>query len=90
MCYQEHIKQHFEEEERDLLPLMEAATAEMSKEKQERLLEQCLDVMQGTHSHLLHFFIDGLLPHYAMHYLDLITSCCNTERATSMLRMLFD
>ncbi|KAI7987222.1 Bifunctional adenosine 5'-phosphosulfate phosphorylase/adenylylsulfatase HINT4 [Camellia lanceoleosa] len=64
----DHCKEHFEEEERELLPLMEAT--ELSREQQEKVLEQCLDVMQGTHSHLFHFFIEGLLPQDAMHYLD--------------------
>ncbi|KAK9283037.1 hypothetical protein L1049_011265 [Liquidambar formosana] len=86
---QEHCKEHFEEEERDLLPLMEAA-ADMRKEQQERVLEQCLDVMEGTHSHLFRFFIDGLLPQDAMQYLDLITRCSDKERVASMLRMIVE
>lgn len=89
MCWQEHCKEHFEEEERDLLPLMEAA-ADMRKEQQERVLEQCLDVMEGTHSHLFRFFIDGLLPQDAMQYLDLITRCSDKERVASMLRMIVE
>ncbi|KAJ6986507.1 hypothetical protein NC653_019883 [Populus alba x Populus x berolinensis] len=69
----EHSKEHFQEEERDVLPLMEAM--ELSKEQQLRVLEQCFDVMQGTHSHLFSSFIHGLLPREAMQYLDLIISC---------------
>ncbi|KAM7526772.1 hypothetical protein LguiA_016674 [Lonicera macranthoides] len=79
---QEHCKEHFEEEERELLPLMEGA--ELSKEEQERVLDQCLDVMQGTHSHLFRFFLEGLLPHEAMQYLDLITKSTDKARASSM------
>lgn len=67
---QKHCKQHFEEEERDLLPLMEAM--ELSKEQEKRELMECLNVMQGTHSHMLNFFLEGLLPLEAMHYLRFI------------------
>ncbi|XP_076890976.1 uncharacterized protein LOC143542225 [Bidens hawaiensis] len=66
---QEKCKQHFEEEEREVLPLMEAV--ELTQGQQERLIEQSLDVMPSTHSHLLKFFMEGLLPHEAMLYLDL-------------------
>lgn len=82
---QEHCKQHFVEEDRDLLPLMEAV--ELSNEQQKRVMEQCLDVMQGTHSHLFNFLLEGLLPREAMQYLDLITSCDNKERTASVLRL---
>lgn len=82
VCAQEHCKEHFEEEERELLPLMEGA--ELSKEEQERVLDQCLDVMQGTHSHLFRFFLEGLLPHEAMQYLDLIAKSTDKARASSM------
>ncbi|KAL3579476.1 hypothetical protein D5086_020980 [Populus alba] len=52
-----HSKEHFQEEERDVLPLMEAL--ELGKDQQLRVLEQCIDVMQGTHSHLFSFFIEA-------------------------------
>ncbi|KAJ9159753.1 hypothetical protein P3X46_025232 [Hevea brasiliensis] len=79
----ERCKEHFEEEERDVLPLMEAV--ELSKEQQLRVLEQCFDLMQGTNSHLFNFLIEGLLPWEAMHYLDLILRCKDEEKAASML-----
>ncbi|KAK1409708.1 hypothetical protein QVD17_36237 [Tagetes erecta] len=85
---QEKCKQHFEEEERGILPLMEAA--ELTQSQQERLLEQCLDVMPSTHSHLLKFFMEGLLPHEAMLYLDLITRCTDKERSGSIYRFLVE
>ncbi|GFZ11252.1 hypothetical protein Acr_22g0006500 [Actinidia rufa] len=85
---QDNCKEHFEEEERELLPLMEAA--ELSKEQQEKLLEQCLDVMQGTHSHLFHFFIEGLLPQDALYYLDMVIRSSSKERVASMLRMIVE
>ncbi|XP_044461338.1 uncharacterized protein LOC123192757 [Mangifera indica] len=66
-----HCKEHFEEEERDLLPLVQAT--ELSKEQQKKILVQCVNTMQGTHSHLFKVFLEGLLPQEAMLYLDLIT-----------------
>ncbi|THG23635.1 hypothetical protein TEA_014907 [Camellia sinensis var. sinensis] len=78
----------FEEEERELLPLMEAT--ELSREQQEKVPEQCLDVMQGTHSHLFHFFIEALLPQDAMHYLDLVIKGSNKEQVASMLRRIIE
>lgn len=82
---QDHCNEHFEEEETELLPLMEAA--ELNKEH-ERVLEQCLEVMNGTHSHLFRFFIEGLLPQDAMHYLDLVSRCSDKQQVSSMLNMI--
>lgn len=67
---------------------MEAA--ELSREQQEKVLEQCLDVMQGTHSHLFRFFMEGLLPQDALHYLDMVIASSNNERVASMLRMIVE
>lgn len=86
--WQDHCKQHFEEEERELLPLMEAT--ELSREQQEKVLEQCLDVMQGTHSHLFRFFMEGLLPLDALQYLDMVIASGNKERVASMLRVIVE
>ncbi|KAI3835517.1 hypothetical protein MKW92_018211 [Papaver armeniacum] len=86
---QEHCEEHFEEEESQLLPLLEATG--ISGEQQDRMVEQCLEVMEGTHSHLFHFLISGLLPREAILYLSLITKCTtasNAERVNSMLRTL--
>ncbi|KAK7837204.1 uncharacterized protein LOC112025374 [Quercus suber] len=85
---QENSKQHFMEEDKDLLPFMEAV--ELNKEQQKRVLEQCLDVMQGTHSHLFNFLLEGLLPHEAMQYLDLFISCNDRERTASTLKLIID
>nr|ACU20125.1 unknown [Glycine max] len=51
---QGQCKQHFAEEEVELLPLMKAL--ELSKEQEVSALEQCFEVMQGTHNRLLKFF----------------------------------
>ncbi|KAK2400428.1 hemerythrin HHE cation-binding domain protein [Trifolium repens] len=86
--FQEQCKQHFMEEEMELLPLMEAV--ELSKEQDERALEQCFDVMQATHSGLLKFLVEGLSPNDAMKYLDLISMCRDRERMEYMLRMIIE
>lgn len=64
--------------------------AELSKEQQEKVLEQCLDVMQGTHSHLFRFFMEGLLPQDALQYLDMVITSSNKERVASMFRMIVE
>jgi hypothetical protein len=76
------------EEEMELLPLMEAV--ELSKEQDERALEQCFDVMQATHSGLLKFLVEGLSPNDAMKYLDLISMCRDRDRMEYMLRMIIE
>ncbi|XP_057981381.1 uncharacterized protein LOC131166814 [Malania oleifera] len=82
---QQYCKEHFDEEERKLLPCVEAV--EVSREQHGRVFERCLEVMEGTHSGLFPFLIEGLLPREAMQYLDLIiTQCSNKERVASMLR----
>ncbi|KAA8538992.1 hypothetical protein F0562_025684 [Nyssa sinensis] len=86
--YHEHCKEHFQGEERNLLPLMEAT--ELSREQQERVLEQCLDAMQGTHSHLFCFFLESLCPRDALQYSDLITRRSDRERVTSMLHVIVE
>ncbi|KAL2326667.1 hypothetical protein Fmac_025725 [Flemingia macrophylla] len=83
---QGQCKQHFMEEDSELLPMMEAV--ELSKEQEESALEQCFVVMQGTHGRLLKFLLEGLPPHDAMKYLDLISMCRDKERMESMLRMV--
>lgn len=85
---QKNCNQHFDEEERNLFPLMEAA--DLTQEQQRKIVQQCISVMQGTHSHQFHFFIEGLLPHEAMEYLDLVMSCIDKETTASMLRVLVE
>ncbi|CAK8574147.1 unnamed protein product [Lathyrus sativus] len=79
-------KQHFKEEEVELLPLMEAL--ELSKEQEENALDQCFDVMLETHGRLLKFFLEGLQPRDAMKYLDFISMCRDKEKMESMLTMI--
>ncbi|KAJ4972334.1 hypothetical protein NE237_005433 [Protea cynaroides] len=83
---QDNCKEHFGEEERELLPLFEVAG--LSKEGRERMVEQCLDVMEVTHSRLFPFLIEGLLPQDAMQYLDILIRSLDKDRAATMLLTL--
>ncbi|XP_020212285.1 uncharacterized protein LOC109796866 [Cajanus cajan] len=83
---QGQCKQHFAEEEVELLPLMEAL--ELSKEQEVSALEQCFEVMRETHGRLLKFLLEGLPPCDAMKYLDLISMCRDKEKVESMLQMI--
>ncbi|KAL3649592.1 hypothetical protein CASFOL_005995 [Castilleja foliolosa] len=84
----ENCRKHFEEEERELLPLMEAT--ELNKPQQEKVLQQSLDIMRETHSHLFRFLMEGLQPHDAMRYFDLIKRYCDNVRVSLMLHMMVD
>ncbi|KAL6545431.1 hypothetical protein OROGR_009305 [Orobanche gracilis] len=84
----ENCGKHFEEEERELLPLMEAT--ELNKPQQEKILQQSLDVMSETHSQLFRFFMEGLQPQDAMHYFDLIKRYCDNVRVSLMLHMMVE
>ena len=85
-CWQKHCKEHFDEEEKDLLPLLEAT--ELSGEQQMTVFEQCFDAMKATHSHLFNFFLEGLHPSEAMEYVDLIMKCSDKERTASMIQII--
>ncbi|ESQ45046.1 hypothetical protein EUTSA_v10010495mg [Eutrema salsugineum] len=76
-------KAHFEEEEKELLPMVEAA--EMGKEKQKKLMNQSLEVMRGTHSDLFDFLLEGLTPQEAMQYLDLLMKFGDPNLISSFL-----
>ncbi|KAL1295828.1 hypothetical protein HN51_056656 [Arachis hypogaea] len=83
---QGQCKQHFMEEEVELLPFMEAL--ELSKEQEVSTLEQCFDVMRETHGRLLKFLLEGLPAHDAIKYLELINKCRDKARMESMLQMI--
>lgn len=76
-------KAHFEEEEKELLPMVEAA--EMGKEKQKKLLNQSLEVMRGTHTNGFDFLLQGLTPQEAMQYLDLLMDFADPDLISSFM-----
>ncbi|ERN13011.1 uncharacterized protein LOC18441248 [Amborella trichopoda] len=83
---QAHCKEHFDEEERKLLPLLEAA--DLSREMQEGTLGQCFEVMEATHSHLFSFFIAGLSPIDAFCYIEMVKRCGDKDRVTRIIQSL--
>lgn len=80
--YKERCREHFAEEERELLPLLEELTAE---EPAAAAAEQLVEVMEATHGHLFNFLISGLLPHEAMQYIDVLCRCSDRQRVAAML-----
>ncbi|KAL0714380.1 hypothetical protein Bca4012_021359 [Brassica carinata] len=76
-------KAHFEEEEKELLPMVEAA--EMGKEKQKKLMNQSLEVMRGTHTNGFDFILQGLTPQEAMQYLDLLMNFGDPDLISSFM-----
>lgn len=89
---QEHCKEHFKGEEKDLLPLLEAAERTQIEEENNTsssFVEQIMLLMESTHSHLFPFFMAGLLPHEAMQYVDLVCLyTCDQQRVATMLKSL--
>ncbi|GAB2209267.1 hypothetical protein Droror1_Dr00026476 [Drosera rotundifolia] len=85
---QDNCKKHFEEEENYVFPLMEAVNDTIEQEK--RMLSQCINLMPRTHSHLFSFFIEGLLPHEAIQYLDLLLDYNVQETPVQMFGTLID
>ncbi|XP_020595909.1 uncharacterized protein LOC110035914 [Phalaenopsis equestris] len=90
---QEHCKQHFEDEERELLPLLEAAESVRRRAGEEkpgmpnRWVQQMVDLMEQTHSRLFSFFAAALLPREALRYVGLV-SAGDDQRAIAMLRSI--
>ncbi|CAA7400251.1 unnamed protein product [Spirodela intermedia] len=81
---QERCREHFAEEERELLPLLEELTAE----EPAAAVEQLVEVMEATHGHLFNLLISGLLPHEAMQYIEVLCRCRDRQRVAAMLRPL--
>ncbi|KAJ4758520.1 hemerythrin HHE cation-binding domain protein [Rhynchospora pubera] len=92
---QEHFKDHFREEEKELFPLidsvyrMQRIESDISNWSNSGWVGQVVNVTESIHSRLFPFFIAGLLPHEAMEYVDLICrSTRDPQRLVSMLQSL--
>ncbi|KAL8128733.1 hypothetical protein V2J09_017888, partial [Rumex salicifolius] len=68
---------------KEYFPLFEAV--DLSKEQQRTTMEGYIAEMQGTHSHLFRFFMEGLQPHEALQYMDLVIYSMDKDKATTML-----
>uniref|UniRef100_A0ACD5WLY9 Uncharacterized protein n=1 Tax=Avena sativa TaxID=4498 RepID=A0ACD5WLY9_AVESA len=92
---QDHTKEHFKEEEKDMLPRLESVRRMQREEgsvadkSNSGWASEAMDTMEMTHSKLFPFFMTGLMPQEAMQYLDLVCRCTkNTRHLVSMLRSL--
>ncbi|MQL73024.1 hypothetical protein Taro_005379 [Colocasia esculenta] len=85
---QEQCREHFAEEERELLTLLEATERVGGRGRAERAVEQLVESMEGTHSHLFTYLAAGLLPPEVMQYLDVVCRCRDQRRVAGMLRSL--
>ncbi|XP_047056575.1 uncharacterized protein LOC124662826 [Lolium rigidum] len=90
---QDHTKEHFKEEEKDMLPRLESVRRMQREEgsvadkSNSGWASEAMDTMEMTHSKLFPFFMTGLMPQEAMQYLDLVCRCTkNTRHLVSMLR----
>ncbi|GJN17084.1 hypothetical protein PR202_gb04124 [Eleusine coracana subsp. coracana] len=93
--WQDHTKEHFKEEENELLPRLEEVRrmqreeGKVSDKSSSAWASEAIGTMEVTHSKLFPFFMTGLLPQEAVQYLDLVCRCIkNTRHLVSMLRSL--
>jgi hypothetical protein len=80
---QENTVEHYHEEEREQLPLLEAAG--FGTKKQEMLVGQCLAVMEMSHGHLLPYLLQGLQPHEIQQYLGILQHLSEQNNTTPQL-----
>jgi len=78
-----HVKEHFQEEEKEQLPLLQAAGYGMRR--QQPMVVQAFMVMESMHSRLLPYLLEGLKPHEVHQYLGLMTSFTNENEKNAML-----
>ncbi|KAJ0972716.1 hypothetical protein J5N97_020675 [Dioscorea zingiberensis] len=85
--FQKHCKDHFQKEERELLPLLNTAErfGNEEGEETERWLDEVIDLMETTHSRLFLFFMSGLLPNEAMKYIQLLCKSIKDQKQLLML-----
>ncbi|CAK9205947.1 unnamed protein product [Sphagnum troendelagicum] len=83
---QAYSVEHYHEEERELLPMLEGAG--IGSKQQETLIGQCLTVMEASHAHLLPFLFQGLCPHEIHQYLGAMQSSSKEENSKILERVL--
>lgn len=84
---QAHCMEHFQEEEQNLLPLLEAA--ELGTKEQESLVGSCFSVMELSHSQHFPYLLSGLLPHEIQEYLGVAQRCQEKEKIQRMIQSLW-
>lgn len=78
--------EHFQEEEREQLQLLEAAGLDIKK--QEELVDQALPLQEMTHFTLLPYLLQGLLPFEVHQYLGLMIQYTVRERISILPRIV--
>jgi len=79
--------EHYHEEERDLLPQLNAAG--LGNKKQDELVIQSIAVMEETHGRLLPFLLQGLEAHEISQYIGLLQSSFKGGKSRVYTRMSF-
>ncbi|KAJ3677945.1 hypothetical protein LUZ60_001748 [Juncus effusus] len=83
---QEHVRDHFKEEETELLPLIDSIyktdriEGDISNWSNSKWVGQLFLLTESTHSQMLPLFIAGLLPDEAMKYVDLLCRSVKDEQ----------
>lgn len=75
---QVHTVEHFQEEEKEQLPLLQLAG--YGTKKQEPLVGQAMSVMETSHSSLLPYLLEGLRPHEVQQYLGIMIWSSDKEK----------
>lgn len=85
-----HMIEHFQEEETELLPLLNAAG--IGSKQQSDLVGNCVEIMESTHARMFSFMLSGLWPHQIHQYLSLLHKSladeCNKLLFTRMMTAL--
>ncbi|XP_024372266.1 uncharacterized protein [Physcomitrium patens] len=89
-AFEVHAKEHFQGEEKEQLPLLEAAG--FATNKQQAMLGQSFLVMEVSHSRLLPYLLEALKPHEVHQYLGIMKSstsdtenCCTLPKIAQAL-----
>lgn len=81
-----HTVEHFQEEETELLPLLNAAG--VGSKQQEALVCQCVEIMESMHARMLSFMLSGLHPHQIHQYLSLLQKSLEESNKVLLTRMM--
>lgn len=83
---QSHTVEHFQEEETELLPLLNAAG--VGSKQQEALVCQCVEIMESMHARMFSFMLSGLHPHQIHQYLSLLQKSLEESNKVLLTRMM--
>eukprot|EP00250_Pteridium_aquilinum_P014693 c22142_g1_i1 orf=488-1969(+) len=81
-----HTIEHFQEEETELLPLLNAAG--VGSKQQAALVGKCVEIMESTHARMFSFLLSGLHPHQIHQYLNLLQKSLEESNKVFLARMM--